>query len=254
MVQIYNIVFFIIICVKSMDTDKALESIKNNVSENTLIISFQNGIRNIEKIANIYGENKAFGASVHATVEVLEPGVVKCLGFNTVFIGGLTNTYLNELNTFKDILSACGILCEITNDIKATLWNKLVWNAAFNSVSILSRKTIDEIIQDKKLLKLIRDIMIEVRETAIANGVNINPDIVEIHLSKSNERIQGIGDFVGFKTSMLQDFEKGKRLESDELIGVIIKKAKEKNILVPNLESVYSQVCKVSQETLTAIT
>ena len=49
---------------------------------------------------------------------------------------------------------------------------------------------------------------------------------------------------------MLQDFERGSPLEIEELVGIVIRKAKEKNILVPNTEKVYKEVKKKMIKTI----
>ena len=71
-------------------------------------------------------------------------------------------------------------------------------------------------LEDKNSFELIKNIMTEVRAVAIAQGINIRPDTVEFNLNRSkgivNHNAHLSQDFTGFKTSMLQDFEKGKPL------------------------------------------
>ena len=87
--------------------------------------------------------------------------------------------------------------------------------------------------------------MTEVRDVAVAHEINIRRDTVEFNLSRSKKittNAYETQDFKGFKTSMLQDYQAGKPLELEELVGVVIKKAKEQNVKVPTIENVYNQV------------
>ena len=237
---------YIFICVKSMNTKEAAEKIKNNVGSATSVLSFQNGVDNEEIIGNIIGIKKVIGSNVYVAATQVKPGVIEQLGYNAVLIGELNRKKSKRVLELKDILESAGILCAIPEDIVAELWNKLVWNASFNPVSVLTGQTVDKVLGDKKSLGLVKNIMAEVRDVAIAHGIDIRRDTVEFNVERSRgvgrSNTDGAQDFTGFKTSMLQDFEKGKPLELEELVGIVVRKAKEKNVKVPNIEKVYDEV------------
>ena len=237
---------YIFISVKSIDTKDAAEKIKNNVGPDTNVLSFQNGVDNEEIIGNVVGIDKVVGSSVYVTSRQIELGVIDQFGYNAVMFGELDKRESKRVLELRNILESSGIVCVIPQDMLAELWNKLVWNASFNPVSVLTGKTVDEMLEDKESFELIKKIMTEVRDVAIAYGVNIRPDTVEFNLTRSKRIVKQNAtesqDFTGFKTSMLQDFEKGKPIELEELVGVVVRKAKEKNMKVPHTEKVYNQI------------
>ena len=238
---------YIFICTKGRDTKSAVQNIKHAVGKNSKVISFQNGVENIEIIGNIIGNEKVIGGNLYLNSWLIEPGVVEILGDYYIKIGEINKEVesIHEL-TLQKIFELSGINCQISPDIIADMWNKLVWNASFNPVSVLTGKTVDKMLEDKNSYELIKNIMTEVKDVAIAQGINIRPDTVEFNLNRSkgiiNPNAHLSQDFNGFKTSMLQDFENGKTLELEELVGVVIRKAKEKNISVPIIEKTYYQV------------
>lgn len=237
---------YILICVKSTNTKEAAESIINNIGENTAVVPFQNGIANADIIGAAIGTDKVIGANVYVASRLISPGVVDQFGYNAVILGELNRKKTKRLLELKEILDASDILCTLSEDIRADNWNKLVWNASFNPVSVLTGKTVDKMLENNETFELLKNIMTEVKSVAIAHGINIRQDTVEFNLNRSKGVIRRNAsesqDFTGFKTSMLQDFEKGKPLELEELVGVVIKKAKEKNISVPNIENVYTKL------------
>ncbi len=237
---------YIFICVKSIDTKEAVKHIIPNVSEKTTVVSFQNGIENEEIIAAKVGQEHVIGANVYVTSRLTSPGVIDQFGYNAVVIGEFSKIKTKRILELKTILDTAGILCNISEDISADLWNKLVWNASFNPVSVITQKTVDKMMADPGILELLKNIMEEVKRTAIAHGINIRTDTVEFNLNRSKGIIRinaaESQDFTGFKTSMLQDFERGKPLELEELVGVVVRKAKEKNVSVTNIERVYNQI------------
>ena len=244
--HLHGVFDYIFICVKSPDTKEAVENIKNNVSENTTVVSFQNGIENEEIISEILGKEHVIGANVYVTSKLISPGVVDQFGYNAVTIGEFSKIKTERILELKTILDSANILCNISEDISSDLWNKLVWNASFNPISVITEKTVDKMMEEPETYELLENIMEEVKRTAIAHGVNIRPDTVDFNLNRSKGIIRinaaESQDFNGFKTSMLQDFERGKPLELEELVGVVVRKAKEKNVSVPNIERVYNQI------------
>ncbi len=225
---------YICICVKSLDTKEAAKNIIPNVGENTTVISFQNGVENEDIIASVIGKDSVIGGLVFVASKLISPGVIEQFGYNGALIGELySNEKTKRVLELQEILIESGVDCKISDDMRSELWNKLVWNASFNSLSVLTGKTVDKLLEED--YELVKTIMTEVRDIAVAHGLNIRPDTVEFNLNRSK-------GFTGFKTSMLQDFERGKPIELEALIGVVIRKAKEKNISVPNIERVYKEV------------
>lgn len=226
---------YILICVKSKDTKVAAESIKQIVGPNTTVASFQNGIENEDIIASVIGKKHVIGALVFIATQMMGPGVVVYVGDNRAVIGELDGKITRRVTDLQKILELTGTKCAVSNDMLSDMWTKLIWNTAFNSLSVLTGKTSDAIVEDKELWKLAKSIMTEVKDVAVSLGFKIRPDFIDYYYERSKS-------LAGFKTSMLQDFEAGKPIELEELVGVVIKKAKEKNVKVSTIKKVYDQV------------
>ena len=229
---------YIIIAVKSMNTKEAVSEIKNNLGSHTAVVSFQNGIENIDIISSVTSKEKVIGANLYLNSWLTEPGVIELLGSYYIKIGALNGKETSQIKDLENIFKSAGVNCQISPDIKADMWHKLVWNAAVNPVSVLTGKTIDEMLNDKESFSLIKNLMGEVRDVALAQGINLRKDTVEYNLECVKNYQKGI------ITSMLQDYQSGKPIELEELVGVVIRRAKEKNIKVPNIEKVYRELSR----------
>jgi len=224
---------YILVCTKSKDTKEAALKIKPNVGTDTCVVSLQNGVENEDIIGSVIGIDKVAGGLTFVASRLLEPGVIYQFGYNGSMLGELDGRVSERILNLQKIFLKSGIDCKVSENMRAELWNKLVWNTSFNSLSVFTGKTVDKLLEED--YELLKSIMIEVREVALALGLNIRKDTVEFNLERSK-------GFTGFKTSMLQDFEAGKSIELEELVGVVIKKAKEKNVPVPNIEEVYNEI------------
>lgn len=225
---------YILICVKSKDTKSASESIKPIIGKNTTVVSFQNGVENEDIISSVIGEKYVIGGLVFVASRLIEPGVIDQFGYNGGMIGELYKEGITErVLELQKIMQSAGVDCKITENMRGELWNKLVWNASFNPLSVLTHKTVDKLLEED--FELVKSIMTEVRDVALACGYKTRFDTVEFNLNRSKR-------FTGFKTSMLQDFEANKPIELEEIVGIVIRKAKEKNISVPTIEKVYKEL------------
>jgi 2-dehydropantoate 2-reductase len=90
-----------------------------------------------------------------------------------------------------------------------------LWNAPFCAISCLTHTTVKEIVESDSLTKLALDCMMEVREAAKAQAIDLDPVLFDETLNFS----KSLGDF---KPSMLQDLEAGKPLEYEAFNGIVV--------------------------------
>jgi 2-dehydropantoate 2-reductase len=77
----------IIIAVKSYDTNSALNIIKKNASQTSIILSLQNGLDNEIKITEAVGENRTLGGVTSHGITFVGPGHVHHAGIGETKLG-----------------------------------------------------------------------------------------------------------------------------------------------------------------------
>ncbi len=227
-----GIVDLVLFCVKSYDTEDAARMIIPAVGEKTAIVSLQNGIDNEEKIGRIVGMQKVIGGVAYIGAKLLEPGVIEHSAAGRVAIGELDGSITERVKEIGSIFEDAGVTCEISANIRKSLWKKLMWNVAFNPVTALTGCAIKEVIESQSCRGLIRDVMREVSMVAGCEGIEITDSDIDEAIRFS----EGIGHV---KTSMLHDIEEGKRLEIEALNGIIVKLGKKHGINVPLNRTLY---------------
>lgn len=233
----------VLLCVKSKDTIAACEDIKRNFSDKTLVVSVQNGVENEERIAAVLGHKNTLGALTNVAAETLEPGIYMQKGSYGLLIGELPG---NEnmrwqdrarIDVVFDVLNSAGINVRISRNIYKDLWSKLVWNAAFNPASVYYERTTGKLLADPVCRQEIIGIMAEVKKVAQACGYALDPDVDTKHLERTD-----VPEWYDFRTSMLQDYQQGKSIEIEELLGVVVRKADEHKIAVPYARDLYQKL------------
>ncbi len=217
----------ILFCVKSYDTQTNTGIIAKLLNKTGFVVSMQNGVENEEMLAQKIDKSNIIGAVVFIASAIENINVIKyTCGCKLIF-----GRYFQELNEekiilLKNILEVSKLNYEISNDIKKSLWTKLIWNASFNTVSVAINAVVMDMIESEYACYLLRQTMLEVIQTAEAQGIIIDASIIDKNLDKKTN----IGEF---KTSMLQDFEKRRKLELDFLNGAVIRAAEKYNVAVP---------------------
>jgi len=136
-------------------------------------------------------------------------------------------------------LTRAGFKAPVSTRRRNEIWLKLVGNATRNPVSAVTRATLGEMLASERSRTAIKEMMDEVVRVAAAYDVEM-PVSVE-------KRIQGAAATGGHKTSMLQDLEAGKPLETDALLGAVIELAASKDVDVPSLRALYA-LTKLAEE------
>ncbi|HDY66967.1 MAG: 2-dehydropantoate 2-reductase [Candidatus Scalindua sediminis] len=223
----------ILMCVKSYDTEEATLQCMKNIGESTIVLSLQNGVDNEEKIGRIVGRNKVLGGVVFISSELNQSWEICHYAYGKIIIGEMDGRISDRVHKVADIFKNAHIPCSISNDIQKELWKKLVWNAAFNSVSAITRSAVEEILDREETRELVRLTMMEVLNIAREIGHNLDECVVEEYLvvpEKSQEA----------RTSTLQDLLKRKPLEIEAMNGVVVTYGKKLGIPTPYNSSLYA--------------
>lgn len=217
----------IIVFVKNIYTISAIEKNKNLIGENTLVLTLQNGAGNDRDLEQfVKKENILVGTTEHNCAN-LEPGRIS---HNT---SGVTNIgmilYSNEmLKRVSETFKNCGIHTEIYENIQEIIWNKLFINLSLNSVTAILQCKVGYLHENKDASQIVRVILSEAVDVAIADGTYFNKDEV---IQKVEKHIKD--DFYDAITSMNQDVMNKRITEIDHINGAVVRAAKEYGIQTP---------------------
>ena len=159
----------------------------------------------------------AIGCVVYPWAEMLSPGVVEQSTSNRLVIGEPDGCFSARIQTLAHLMRQGGLDAPVTANIRDDLWLKLWGNLSMNPISALTGATIDRLAFDPGLRAVSRAMMIEAKELADALGIHLSMDV--------EARIDLAAVAGPRKTSMLQDFEHGKPLEIEPLLGAVVELA-----------------------------
>jgi len=218
----------ILVAVKAYDTLAAAEALRPAVSpEASIVLSLQNGVENEEILARTLGFPPLLLALTQIGSELIGPGEVRYYARGTIIFGEAGGEESPRARQLAAVFTRAGIANHVSRNIRVRLWDKLAWNAGFNAVTTLTGQTVAEALDDPDTHRVIADTMAEVARVAAAQGIPCDPTRIPGVLEESRA---GLG---AFKTSMLQDRERGRRLEYDAISGAVIRAAERAGIEAP---------------------
>ncbi len=225
---------YILVALKVLPEIDTARIIQDAVGPDTVIVLLQNGIEIEDPVAQAFPENEVISGLAFICVTRTSFGHVEHIDFGRLIIGRFPGGYSDRATELSDRFNNAGVPCDVTEDVVTARWRKLVWNAPFNPISVLGGGVDTRTMVDTpESLRLARQIMNEVCGIAAAAGCPLPNGIVQ-------ENIDGTRKMEPYKTSMLVDFEAGRPMEIEAILGNGLKVARRHNVPSPHMESLYA--------------
>jgi 2-dehydropantoate 2-reductase len=165
-----------LVLVKSFDTSKAAATIKKIMATDGLAVSLQNGLGNVETLADALGRERVCPGSTLIGANLGEPGVVRLAGLNTTYFAAETqpgSVRLGYLQRLTGHLERSVAPVELAKDLSEVIWSKLVINCAVNPVAALLDVTNGALLESEAVRGLMSELAAEVVQLARTLGVNL---------------------------------------------------------------------------------
>ena len=205
-----------------------------------IVVALQNGFTAEKTIHEIIPDAVVIGGLCFLCSNKIGPGHIRHLDFGSVRLGeyrvdGSPAGLTPALETVADILRTAGIKVDVTENLAQARWQKLVWNMAFNGVTVVLSATTDQLMADPSALALVRGIMEEVVAGARACGQPLQDKFIDLMIAATKE-------MVAYSPSMKLDFEAGRPLEIEEIYRRPIDAARRAGVAMPRADAVACQL------------
>lgn len=239
------VVDVLLLCVKAYDLLDACRSIKDRIGAGTTVVPIVNGVpwwyfalegsrfegRTVNavdssgELLQMFDPRQILGAVTTTTAERTEVGQVRSLSPMAMVLGELNHTASDRATMLAARLSDARIMTRASTCIRDAVWTKLVQNLMTNPLSVVSQASIGEMCTSERLSGIVRRIAEETFLLAAAFGARIahDPDTL----------IAGAAEKGSFKTSMLQDYQRGHLLETEAICAAVAELAELKGISMP---------------------
>ena len=227
----------VLFTVKGYDTEEALARLGPVVGTETVVLTLQNGVDGIDRIAQVTGPDAVLGGCIYLATSLAGPGVIQQTGhhrrivFGEVF--GQRTTVSDRVSRIAGALQRAGFTVEPVADARVPLWEKFAYLAPMAGFTAAARSRKGTLWAQPGFRAHFRRALAEMERIAAASEARLPDDLAS--------RILTYADDVSpdMRTSMLIDIAQGKRLEVEWLLGSAIRRAAEAGVDAPILETLY---------------
>jgi len=204
----------VLVTVKAYDTETVASLLKKSVEGTVPILSLQNGLGNVEKLARRLGSKSVIAGTTTEGALATGPGRVTHTGSGMTWIGELNGKPSERCLAIESAFRGAGFSTVISNNIKGVLWSKAIVNSAINPISALTHLRNRELLKTSELRDIASKVIEEGSAVAHSKGILLKPSPKRLLARVLDLTLKN-------KSSMLQDIEAKRKTEIRELNGSI---------------------------------
>jgi 2-dehydropantoate 2-reductase len=226
----------LLVFTKTLHTSAALSGVAHLIGPDVHVLSLQNGLGNVEKIAGFVPPERVLIGVTTWPADMVGPGHVQSHGKGVVRLmaaDGIERPFVSQV---AEVLTKAGLDCTSDRTVWAAIWEKVAFNAALNSICAVSGCTVDELGKVPDGSRLANDVVTEVLSVAMRMGIDVDP--VKCWGNVASAIVQ----HKGHKPSMLQDVLAGRHTEVESINGAVVALAGPLNIKLPVTETLLALV------------
>lgn len=223
---------YALLCVKVVEGVDRLALLKDALGPSTAIVLVSNGVEIEDEVAKAFPDHELISGLAFICVTRTGPGKIWHQAYGRLALGNYPNGLSEKTKALAAAYERSGIHCIASENIVTARWQKCVWNAAFNPLSVLSGGLgTNDILTAQEAF--VRAIMEEICLIATALGHALPSDTVDRQVDSTHK-------MPPYKTSMLLDFEAGRPMETEAILGNAVRAGRRTGARIPHLESIYA--------------
>jgi 2-dehydropantoate 2-reductase len=230
----------IFLTVKSYDTNSAIREVAPKLKPSGLVVSAQNGLGNLEAVAQVVGPERTLGGRVIFGAEILSPGKVRVTVYaDPVMIGGfapaLSATLKNQIEKIVAALNGSGVPSGYAEEIRPYLWAKILYNCPLNPLGALLDVNYGALADNPETRKIMEEVIREIFLVARAEKVTLFWKDPDHYAREFFDRL--VPSTRNHRASMIADLKRNKPTEIEAMNGWILKLGEKYGIPVPYNET-----------------
>jgi 2-dehydropantoate 2-reductase len=185
------------------------------------------------KLAKAIAPQRVLGGVAYSANVVVEPGVIQnnVPGNNMIVVGEPDCSNSKRVSALRRILEKSDLSSPPVEDIRQSIWGKLLQNLGTSSLCTLLGVTVSDVRTHPDLKPVFANLSAEGGAIARALGV----DVARAPARPAGGQASGA---MGHKPSMLQDYERGRPMEIDAQLTAPLELARAKGVPAPTLEAI----------------
>jgi 2-dehydropantoate 2-reductase len=225
----------VLFAVKLWDTETAGEQARPLLGLKTRLITLQNGVDSVERLAPLLGNEATIGGATYVVTTIARPGVIRHTGtIARIRCGRLDRRPDPGLAGYVEEMKTAKLDITLSDNMLLDLWKKFVLLSGTSGITASTRQPLGVIRDDEDMRALLYKLMHETMAVGRAAGVEFAPDFP----AELDRAVAGFAP--DMRASMANDLAAGNRLELDWLAGKVVALGRKYAVPTPAQEAVYA--------------
>lgn len=224
------------------------------IKDETVVVMLQNGLDVEDSIPPFINPGKILGGLCFICSNKDGPGHIRHLDYGQITLGAYSpEKQPRGITPIMEVLAQdfeqSNIPVQLTEDLFMARWRKLMWNIPFNGLSVVLNTTTDKILTNQQTRTLVTKLMNEVLVTANGWGEKLSsgqgraiPKVLIEQMVEATEQMKP------YYTSMKIDYDRGRPLEREAILGNSLRAAQEIDVTTPYMEMLYQQLSFLEEQ------
>ncbi|MGC9503701.1 putative 2-dehydropantoate 2-reductase [Baaleninema sp.] len=230
----------VVVALKTTQNHLLPKLLPSVLADDGVVLVLQNGLGIEDEVADIVGGDRVVGGMCFICSNKVGPGRVRHLDYGPIALADYTPGYeplgiTPRLEAIERDFQTAGIEIQLHEDLLLARWKKLVWNIPFNGLSVVLDAKTDRLIFDGDSRQAVESLMAEVVRGAAACDREI-PEAFVSNMLVTTEKMKP------YLTSMKLDYDGGRPLEVEAIVGNPLRMAAEAGASLPKIELLYHQL------------
>jgi 2-dehydropantoate 2-reductase len=217
----------VLLTVKMYDIESAAATLAPLIGGNTVVVTLQNGVEAVDIVAQHVGRDHVAGGVAYVAAVIDEPGLIRHTSLDSLIFGELDGHRSDRLIALEAACERAGVSARASDHIELDLWSKFSRLSVFSGMTAVTRSPMGVLRSDPELLAMLQAACEETALVARARGI-VLPDALMHEIMQMVEELP-----YHAKSSMLEDLERGRRLELPWLSGAVVRLGREAGVATP---------------------
>jgi len=227
----------IVLATKAYSLEQAIDAFAPGVGPETAILPLLNGMRQLDLLDARFGAEHVIGGTCRINSDVDAEGhVLQLSTLGDLTFGERSSERTPRVERIHAELSGALFNAVLSDDVLAAMWHKWYVLASLNSICILPRGSVGEVVAVPHGVAFANAAIDECIAIAVANGYP--PPIKLVEADRKRLTLPGSD----LTSSMYRDMVKGALVEADHVLGDLLARAEAHGVAAPLLRAAYVQL------------
>ena len=239
--ELKRVADLVIVLTVTSATEDAARAAAELVKRGGMVLTLQNGIGNVEKLAAHCGANDVLAGSTFNSAAYLGPGHIHHTNLGHTTLGETAGPVSERVRDLVAMLQRGGLPTDATDNAIGHVWSKFALNCAINPIAAVTGMRSGQIARDVAAFALLERNLEEILQVVARKGIQLpDKDIRATVFDHCWERFN--------KPSMLQHVERGRKTEIDALNGALVREAHQLGVAVPVNETLVLAITALQEQ------